>query len=97
VSQYNAKVSEYNAERDYYRSLVDSYNKKYVGQNLTAAEYQESVDVKNTLDSEQLKLVRLKAELDQLTITYDNEKQIMDRITAQMSELAAKGTALMNS
>lgn len=97
VSQYNAKVSEYNAERDYYLSLVTSYNNKYVGQNLTVEEYLESVEVKNTLNSEQLKLVRLKAELDQLTITYDNEKQIMDRITAQMTELAAKGTALMNS
>jgi hypothetical protein len=97
VSPYNAKVSEYNAELDYYRSIADSYNKKYVGQNLTAAEYQESLAVKNTLESEQLKLVQLKAELDQLTITYNNEKQIMDRITAQMNELARKGVALMNS
>ncbi len=97
VSQYNEKMSEYNTERDYYRSLVDSYNNNYAGQNLTAAEYQESVEVKNTLDSEQLKLVQLKAELDQLAITYDNENQIVENITAQMSELAAKGATLMNS
>lgn len=97
VSQYNTKVSEYNAGLDYYRSLADSYNNKYVGHNLTLAEYQESLRVKNTLDSEQLKLVQLKAELDQLTVTYNNEKQIMDRITAQMNDLAAKGVLLMNS
>lgn len=97
VSGYNAKVSAYNAERDYYLSLTDSYNKKYVGRNLTAADYQESLGVKNSLNAEQLKLVQLKAELDQLTITYNNEKQIMDRITTQMNDLAVKGAALMNS
>jgi len=97
VSQYNAKVSEYNTELDYYRSLVDSYNQKYVGKSLTAAEYQASLEVKNTLNSEQQKLAQLKTELDQLTITYNNEKQIMDKITAQMNDLAAKGVLLMNS
>lgn len=97
VSKYNAKVSEYNAERDYYYSLTASYNKKYVSQNLTFAEYQESLGAKNTIDSQQLKLIQLKAELDQLTIEYNNEKQIMDKITAQMSELVAKGVAIMNS
>ena len=90
-------MSEYNSGLDTYRSLADSYNNKYVGHNLTLAEYQESLRVKNTLDSEQLKLVQLKAELDQLTVTYNNEKQIMDRITAQMNDLAAKGVVLMNS
>ncbi|MDO8873487.1 MAG: PEGA domain-containing protein [Methanoregula sp.] len=97
VSQYNAKVSEYNAELDYYRSVLDFYNNKYAGRGLTAAEYQESLGVKQTIDSKELKLVQLKAELDQLTITYNNEKQIMDRITAQMNDLAAKGAVLMNS
>ena len=97
VSEYNAKVSAYNTELDYYRSLSDSYNQKYAGQNLTAAEYQEAVGVKNSLNTEQIKLVQLKAELDQLTITYNNENQIMDSITAQMNELAAKGVTLMNS
>jgi hypothetical protein len=97
ASQYNAKVSAYNTERDYYHSLTDSYNKQYVGQNLTFAEYQESLGAKSTIEAEQLKLVQLKAELDQLTVTYNNEKQIMDNITAQMDELAAKGVRLMNS
>lgn len=97
VSGYNAKVSAYNAERDYYLSLTDSYNKKYVGRNLTVADYQESLGVKNSLNAEQIKLVQLKAELDQLTITYNNEKQIMDRITTQMNDLAVKGAVLMNS
>lgn len=97
VSQYNAKVSAYNTERDYYFSLTDSYNKKYVGQNLTVTEYQESTGAKITIDAEHLKLVQLKAELDQLTVTYNNEKEIMDRITAQIEELAAKGVTLMNS
>jgi len=97
VSQYNAKVSSYNTELDYYRSLADSYNARYVGRNLTAAEYQESLSAKNTLNTEQLKLVQLKAELDQLTITYNNEKQIMDGITSRMNELAVKGATLMNS
>ena len=97
VSQYNAKVSEYNTELDYYRSIFDSYNNKYAGRSLTATEYQESLGVKNTLNSEQQKLVLLKAELDQLTISYNNEKQIMDRITAQMNEQAAKGVLLMKS
>jgi len=55
------------------------------------------VRVKSTLDSEQLKQVQIKAELDQLTITYNNEKQIMDKITAQMNDMAAKGAVLMNS
>jgi len=97
VSQYNTKVSAYNTELDYYRSLTDSYNQKYAGQNLTYAEYQESLGAKNTLDSEELKLVQLKAELEQLTVTYNNEKQIMDRITAQMNALSAKGANLMTS
>jgi hypothetical protein len=97
VSQYNAKVSEYNAELDYYRSLLASYNDKYAGRGLTAAEYQESLGVKQTVDSEELKLVQLKAEMDQFTNTYNNEKLIMDRITAQMNDLAAKGAVLMNS
>ena len=97
VSQYNTKVSEYNSGMDYYSSIANSYNNKYVGRNLTVAEYRESVGVKNTLDSEQLKLVQIKAELDQLTITYNNEKQIMDRISTQMNDLAAKGAILMNS
>ncbi len=97
VSQYNAKVSEYNTALDSYRSLVDSYNNDYVGQNLTEAEYQDSIGVKNTIDSKQLKLVQLKAELEQLTVTYNNEKQIMDTITSQMSELVEKSNTLMNS
>jgi hypothetical protein len=97
VNQYNAKVSTYNSEQDYYGSLLDSYNNKYAGQNLTYAEYQDSVAVKSTLESEQLKLVQLKAELDQMTVTYDNENLIMDNITAQMTELTAKGADLMNS
>ena len=97
VGQYNVKVSEYNTKLDYYRSITDSYNQKYAGKSLTAAEYQESLEVKNTLNSEQQKLGLLKAELDQLTITYNNEKQIMDRITAQMTELAVKGELLMKT
>ena len=97
VSQYNAKVSEYNTKLDYYRSILSSYNSKYAGRGLTAAEYQESLEVKQTVDAEELKLVQLKSELDQLTITYTNEKLIMDRITAQMNDLAAKGAVLMTS
>jgi hypothetical protein len=97
VNQYNAKVSEYNSERDTYITLVDTYNTKYAGQNLTAAEYQEALVMKNNLDTESQKVVQLKAELDQLTVTYNNEKQIMDSITRQIAELAAKGANLVNS
>lgn len=97
VSQYNAKVSEYTAERDYYHTILDSYNTKYAGRNLTATQYQESLDVKNTIDTESQKLTLLKTELDQLTVTYNNEKQVMDDITAKITALAAKGTLLMNS
>nr|WP_321506482.1 PEGA domain-containing protein [uncultured Methanoregula sp.] len=97
VSQYNAKASEYNAELEAYRSLERSYNTKYAGQNLTASEYQEALSMRNTLETESQKLIQSKAELDQMTITYNNEKQIMDNITTQISALAAKGANLMNS
>lgn len=97
VSQYNTKVSEYNTALENYRSLVDSYNNDYVGQNLTAAEYQDSITMKDTIGSKQLNLVQLKSELEQLTVTYNNEKQIMSTITAQMSELVEKSNTLMNS
>jgi hypothetical protein len=97
VTQYNAKVSEYNTERNYYQSLADSYNNNYVGQNLTVAQYQESVNAKNTIDAELVKQDQLKSELDQLTPTYTREKQVMDTITAQMSVLAEKSKTLMSS
>ncbi len=97
VSQYNEKVRAYNTQRDFYRSLTDSYNKKYVGQNLTVTEYQESLMIIRSIDSEHLKLIQVKAELDQMTVTYNNEKLVMDNITARMNELAAKGANLMNS
>jgi len=60
-------VSEYNTERNYYQSLVDSYNNNYVGQNLTIAQYQESVSAKNIIDAELPKQDQLKAELDILS------------------------------
>lgn len=97
VKQYNAKVSEYNAELDAYHALVSAYNSKYSGQNLTAAEYQESLEEKYTIRSKQLKLVGLKEDLDEISIMYNNEKQVLDSITTKMTELAAKGMALMNS
>jgi hypothetical protein len=97
ATQYNAKVSEYNTELDYYKSLVDSYNNNYVGQNLTVAQYQESVNAKNIIDAELPKQDQLKAELDILTTSYKSEKQIMDTITTQMSELAKTSNTLMNS
>lgn len=97
VTQYNAKVADYNAELDNYHSLLNSYNTRYTGQNLTATEYQESLEVKNAISSRLQKLNQLKAELDHLTITYTNEKQVMDSITTRIEELAAKGVALMNS
>jgi hypothetical protein len=97
VNQYNERASAYNTELDNYHSLVNAYNSKYTGQNLTATEYQESLGVKNTISSEQLKLGQLKTELDQLSVSYNNEKQVMDGITTQMNELVAKGMTLMNS
>jgi len=97
ASQYNAKASEYNAELEAYRSLESSYNTKYAGQNLTAAEYQEALIVRTTLETEAQKLVQSKAELNQLTITYNNEKQIMDDITARITALAAKGADLVKT
>jgi len=97
VSKYNAKASEYNTAVEAYRAMEKSYNAKYVGQNLTAAEYQEAVQVRSTLEAEMLKLVQTKAELDSLTVTYNNEKQIMASITSQIAALAAKGTGIVNS
>ena len=97
VSQYNEKVRAYNTQRDFYRSLTDSYNKKHVGQDLTVTEYQKSLMIIRSISSEQLKLIQVKAELDQMTVTYNNEKQVMNNITARMIELTAKGANLMNS
>lgn len=97
VNQYNAKLLEYTTVRDNYRSLVDSYNNNYVGKNLSALQYQESLTAKSTLDSELAKQALLATELDQLTLAYNREKQIMDTIRADMMVLDEKGKTLVSS
>jgi transcription initiation factor TFIIIB Brf1 subunit/transcription initiation factor TFIIB len=97
ASQYNAKLTEYNTQLDRWQSLTNSFNSNYAGRPLTPAEYDAAMTLKNTILTEESKRLKIWGELEQITATYNNEKQIIDTILAQMTELAEKGSRLMNT
>jgi hypothetical protein len=84
--RYNDKVDEYNAEVEELEYLTNTYNRRYVGQNLTYTEYQAALSLKDDIAAQETVVVRISGELDQALEDLEEEYATQDDIYDQMLE-----------
>jgi len=91
---YNVKLSDYNAEKDYLDSLIDDYNNRYAGQSLTPDEYRAALILKNRIETQSIVVAGFSEEVNRLAGSLDYEEEELRDIEARIMDLVRKGERL---